>query len=258
MKKQLYIMALLAGAFVFVSCQDGDWDVPEGIPYGNNSLEAGTPVTIAELQSKYANVISSDVFKDTSIKNWEGFKKFAQGIGTVLLKTGVYMTATQFASLIPDVMSFADLSSYANVYSQSMAATKEGGQYSNFENAGSGSFAWPNWIVSNALDIYPGATLAAKGSLNVSGATRSDMALLGGLNNNILGGDVANVRSHDVAVGGTFLFDSFITENSVNIHRGAALLSSADITAATFQGAAFKRTATNAPMALARHVAAMA
>ena len=63
-------MALLAGAFVFVSCQDGDWDVPEGIPYGNNSLEAGTPVTIAELQSKYANVISSDNYKQITDDLW--------------------------------------------------------------------------------------------------------------------------------------------------------------------------------------------
>lgn len=70
MKKQLYIMALLAGAFVYVSCQDGDWDVPEGIPYGNNSLEAGTPVTIAELQSKYANVISSDNYKQITDDLW--------------------------------------------------------------------------------------------------------------------------------------------------------------------------------------------
>ncbi|MBO5493677.1 MAG: leukotoxin LktA family filamentous adhesin, partial [Pyramidobacter sp.] len=179
-----------------------------------------------------AQIISSDVFKAPSIKNWAGFKTYAQNIGIVLLKTAGYMTTTQFASLIPDLMSFADLSSYANVYSQSMAATSEGGQYSSFENKGSGSFAWPNWILSNTLDIHPGAALTAKGSLNVSGSTRSDMALLGGINNNILGGDIANVRSHDVAVGGTFMIDTFTTENNVNIHRGAALLSSADITAA--------------------------
>ena len=42
MKKQSYIIALLAGAFFMASCQDGNWDVPEGIPYGNNELVAGT------------------------------------------------------------------------------------------------------------------------------------------------------------------------------------------------------------------------
>lgn len=63
MKKQTYIIALLAGALAVTSCQDRDWDIPEGIPYGNNDLEAGTAVTIAELQSAYGNVIGSDNFK---------------------------------------------------------------------------------------------------------------------------------------------------------------------------------------------------
>ena len=70
MKKQSYIIALLAGIFALASCQDGNWDIPEGIPYGNNSLEAGTTVTIAELQSTYANVISSDNYKQITEDLW--------------------------------------------------------------------------------------------------------------------------------------------------------------------------------------------
>lgn len=70
MKKQSYIIALLAGVFAFSSCQEGDWDVPEGIPYGNNSLQAGATVTIAELQSTYASVISSDNYKQITEDLW--------------------------------------------------------------------------------------------------------------------------------------------------------------------------------------------
>ncbi|MBQ9293446.1 MAG: hypothetical protein IJ219_00775 [Bacteroidaceae bacterium] len=70
MKKQLYMIALLAGSIALASCQDGDWDVPEGIPYGNNELEVGTTVTIAELQSTYANSISSDNFKQITEDLW--------------------------------------------------------------------------------------------------------------------------------------------------------------------------------------------
>ena len=70
MKKQSFIIALLAGAFLMTSCQDGDWDVPEGIPYGNNDLVAGTTTTIAELQSTYANTISSDNYKQITDDLW--------------------------------------------------------------------------------------------------------------------------------------------------------------------------------------------
>lgn len=70
MKKQSYIIALLAGVFAFASCQEGVWDVPEGIPYGNNSLQAGATVTIAELQSTYASVISSDNYKQITEDLW--------------------------------------------------------------------------------------------------------------------------------------------------------------------------------------------
>ncbi len=70
MKKQLYIIALLAGTFTMASCMEGDWDVPEGIPYGNNELEAGTTVTIAELQNTYASTISSDNYKQITEDLW--------------------------------------------------------------------------------------------------------------------------------------------------------------------------------------------
>lgn len=70
MKKQLYIIALLAGTFTLASCMEGDWDVPEGIPYGNNELEAGTTVTIAELQNMYASTISSDNYKQITEDLW--------------------------------------------------------------------------------------------------------------------------------------------------------------------------------------------
>ena len=70
MKKQLYIIALLAGTFTLASCMEGDWDVPEGIPYGNNELEAGTTVTIAELQNTYASIISSDNYKQITEDLW--------------------------------------------------------------------------------------------------------------------------------------------------------------------------------------------
>ena len=70
MKKQLYILAMLVGTLALSSCQDGDWDIPEGIPYGNNELEAGTTVTISELQNTYASAISSDNYKQITEDLW--------------------------------------------------------------------------------------------------------------------------------------------------------------------------------------------
>ena len=74
MKKQSFIIALLASAFALSSCQDKDWEVPEGIttqpPYGNNSLVAGTTTTIAELQSKYATTISNSSCKKITDDLW--------------------------------------------------------------------------------------------------------------------------------------------------------------------------------------------
>lgn len=74
MKKQLYIIALLAGSFALTACQDGDWGVPESLltepPYGNNSLVAGTTTTIAELQDKYANVISNNGYQAITEDLW--------------------------------------------------------------------------------------------------------------------------------------------------------------------------------------------
>ncbi|MBO7120170.1 MAG: hypothetical protein J6W03_07625 [Bacteroidaceae bacterium] len=67
MKKQTFIIALLAGAFAVTSCQDRDWEVPESLstqpPYGNNSLVAGTTTTIAELQNRYATTIKNSSYE---------------------------------------------------------------------------------------------------------------------------------------------------------------------------------------------------
>ena len=74
MKKQSFIIALLASAFALTACQDGDWDVPEGTltepPYGNNSLVAGTTTTIAELQTKYANTIKNSSYEPITDDLW--------------------------------------------------------------------------------------------------------------------------------------------------------------------------------------------
>lgn len=74
MKTQSFIIALLAGAFALTACQDRDWETPEGIstqpPYGNNELVAGTTITIAELQAKYANTIKSNEYKEITEDLW--------------------------------------------------------------------------------------------------------------------------------------------------------------------------------------------
>ena len=66
MKRHTIIIALMAGVFAMTSCQDRDWETPEGLatepPYGNNTLVAGTTTTIAQLQSKYASVISNSSY----------------------------------------------------------------------------------------------------------------------------------------------------------------------------------------------------
>jgi len=74
MKKQSFIIALLAGAFALTACQDKDWEVPESIttepPYGNNSLVAGKTTTIAELQSTYESTISNSSYKQITDDLW--------------------------------------------------------------------------------------------------------------------------------------------------------------------------------------------
>ena len=74
MRKQLFIIALMAGTFALTSCQDKDWEVPESIisqpPYGNNELVAGTTVTIAELQSNFSNAINNDSYKQITDDLW--------------------------------------------------------------------------------------------------------------------------------------------------------------------------------------------
>lgn len=74
MKTNSFIIALLASAFAMTSCMDKDWGVPESLktqpPYGNNSLEAGTTTTLAELQSKYASVISGNSYQQITEDLW--------------------------------------------------------------------------------------------------------------------------------------------------------------------------------------------
>lgn len=60
-------IALAIGAFT--SCQNGDWDVPEGLldnpPYGNNEIQkSATPITVAELKSKFATDINNSGCKE--------------------------------------------------------------------------------------------------------------------------------------------------------------------------------------------------
>lgn len=51
----------------FTACMDSDWDTPDmtNPPYGNNKIEevAGKQVTIADLKTKYATVISGSSFQ---------------------------------------------------------------------------------------------------------------------------------------------------------------------------------------------------
>lgn len=70
MKKKSFIIALLAGTIAMLSCQDKDWEVPEGIHYGNNSLQAGTAIRIAELQTQYATTISNGGYKKITEDLW--------------------------------------------------------------------------------------------------------------------------------------------------------------------------------------------
>lgn len=74
MKTHSFIIVLLAGIFAMTSCQDKDWETPDNLatqpPYGNNTLVAGTPTTIAQLQSQYASVISSDGYSQIKDDLW--------------------------------------------------------------------------------------------------------------------------------------------------------------------------------------------
>lgn len=74
MKTRSFIIALLASTFTLTSCMDKDWEVPESIttqpPYGNNTLVAGTTTTVAELQTRYADVISSSSYQQITDDLW--------------------------------------------------------------------------------------------------------------------------------------------------------------------------------------------
>lgn len=48
-----------AFAIVLLSACQGDWDEPNNMPYGNNSISEDNIISIAELKSKYPNVFAS-------------------------------------------------------------------------------------------------------------------------------------------------------------------------------------------------------
>lgn len=74
MKTKSIIIVLLATAFAMTACQDRDWEVPESItsqpPYGNNSLVAGTVISIADLQSMYATIVDYDFYEQIKEDLW--------------------------------------------------------------------------------------------------------------------------------------------------------------------------------------------
>lgn len=68
MKTKRYISLLaIATTLACASCMDNDWDTPDmtNPPYGNNQVEEveGQRVTIADLKTKYASVISNSAYQ---------------------------------------------------------------------------------------------------------------------------------------------------------------------------------------------------
>src|SRR5574344_188340 len=67
MKSIKYILfAAVCG--LFTSCMNGDWNDPDtsSSPYGNNDITATNVITIAQLKTKYASVISSGSMEQVS------------------------------------------------------------------------------------------------------------------------------------------------------------------------------------------------
>lgn len=61
------IFSTLLAALTFTACMDGDWDDPNnGIPpYGDNTIEATNPVTIAKLKEMYPRYAATDTTRMT-------------------------------------------------------------------------------------------------------------------------------------------------------------------------------------------------
>ncbi|MBP3751044.1 MAG: hypothetical protein J6H20_00315, partial [Pyramidobacter sp.] len=170
-------------------------------------------------------LLTDDLYHDTDLSNWEGFKNYSKGIGAFIKTAFTFLTdvagagssAVQLA--FSDTLAFIDMESYANVYSKVMARTSNA-QDQNF--SGGGSFSWSNWRVKNKIDIAREARLSAdSGDVTVAGFTRSDVSVIGGWNSNVAGGILASSQGR--ALGGTVLVSTFDTQNDVQVHKGALL-----------------------------------
>ena len=209
-----------------------DWEQLKSYATGEESMAAW----------EEANKYLGDDYHDADLSNWQGFKNYSTAIGGFIGGAFTYLgTVTSAIQFIPDAMEFLDFASYANVYGRSVAVTNNGDKSNG---SGGGSFTWPNWSVSNTVGIARGVRLSAGGDLSVRGTTRSDMALIGGVNANLIGGIIA--KNTGSGVGGTILIDSFDTQNDVNVHKGAVLES----------GRSMKLTANDSSMQLVANLSA--
>ena len=186
-----------------------DWETLKSYAAGDESMAAW----------EEANKYLGDDYHDADLSNWQGFMNYSKAIGGFIGGAFKYLgTVTSAVAFIPDAMEFLDFAAYANAFGKSVAVTNNGDKSNG---SGGGSFTMPNWSVSNTVNIARGAKLSAGGDLSVRGTTRSDMALIGGVNANLLGGILA--KNTGSGVGGTILIDSFDTQDDVNVHKGAVL-----------------------------------
>ncbi len=168
---------------------------------------------------KANSYLYDDIYHDADLSNWQGAKNYAKGIAMFIGGAFEYLgTVSSAFSFIPDAMQFLDLSSYANVFAQSIALTNNPADKSV---SGGGAFIWPNWNVHNAVDIARDAHISASGNVSVHGTAREDAAVIGGYNKNIIGGVFAT--SSGSGAGGVILVNEFTSQNDVNIHKGALL-----------------------------------
>ena len=200
-----------------------DWQELKSYATGEESLK------IWEQANSY---LKDDLYHDADLSNWQGFINYSKAIGLFIGGAFDYLgLISPGISLITDALLFADFSSYANVFAKTYAVT------ANQEDktvSGGGSFVWPNWNVTNAVNIAKGTHLAASGDLSVRGITASEIAVIGGWNAGILGLISSNNAGN--GVGGSVLVSEFTTQNDVNVHKGATLDSGRNLTLATEDG----------------------